>query len=136
MAGPSLRQLHAHRSIHEGAYVEARDGLELLEKLRRFGRGEQAREAANLLVEHWETRTLAHAQAEEEGFYQEQAAQKPELAETVTMLRRDHALMRILVDEIKQILPAEGVTEAVVDRFKALMLIVSIHSREEESLLF
>ena len=136
MSGPSLKQLHAHRSIHDGAYSEGREMVELLCKLYQDNRLEHARMAADALVEHWETRTLAHAESEEEGFYLEKSRVSPELAEKVLMLKRDHDLMRILVKEIKQFLADDTISENVIDRFKSLFFLVRVHSVEEENSLF
>ncbi|MDQ0339087.1 hemerythrin superfamily protein [Caldalkalibacillus uzonensis] len=132
MSGPALEQLHAHRSIHDGTLAEAKNLTQLLEQLYAEKRIKHSQEVADALLEHWETRALAHAQAEEEGFYPERVKQKPELAETVSMLKRDHDLMRILVDEIKTMMSQEGASEEVLVRFKALLLINRIHSRDEE----
>ncbi|HJV45043.1 MAG TPA: hemerythrin domain-containing protein [Bacillota bacterium] len=136
MSGPSLKQLHAHHSIHEGAFSEGNELFEILCKLYQDNRLEHSRMVAEALIEHWETRTLAHAEAEEEGFYLEKASMSPELAEKVLMLRRDHDLMRILVGEIKDILSNHPVNEDVIDRFKMLFFIVRVHSTEEEKSLF
>ncbi|MGC5327573.1 hemerythrin domain-containing protein [Brevibacillus sp. SYSU BS000544] len=135
MSGPSLRKLHSHRSIHDGAYSEAQNMTEMLTQLYRDGRREHARLAAEALLEHWETRTLAHAEAEEEGFYQEVLTGRPELAEQITKLTRDHDLLRKIVAQTKGLLEEHDVNEEILSRFTALLLINSIHSRDEESSL-
>jgi hypothetical protein len=135
MSGPSLRQLHAHRSIHDGAFAEAKRLTELLEKLYSDGRKEHILEVADALVEHWEKRIIAHAEAEEEGFYKEKIEQDPSLFEKITMLKRDHDIIRILVAEIKSLLQ-EPTNQEMLARFHALLLINHIHSREEEKFLF
>ncbi len=135
MSGPSLKQLHAHRSIHDGAFSEGKNLINLLGSLYAKGQMEHTKKVAEAIIEHWETRTLAHAQAEEEGFYQELADRNPDLAEKITKFKRDHDLIRILVEEMKELL-AEGVNDEVLDRFKALVHITRIHSREEERYLF
>jgi uncharacterized protein related to proFAR isomerase len=135
MSGPALKQLHAHRSIHDGALSEGKKLTTLLNNLVIEKRDIEAGEVADALIEHWETRTIAHADAEEEGFYKEKVEQDPSLTEVVTMLKRDHAIVRILVDDIKIILAKEGVNEEVLDRFRSVAQIVHIHSREEEKYL-
>lgn len=135
MSGPSLRQLDAHRSIHDGAFMEAKHLTDLLEKLYEEKKTAALQEAADALVEHWEMRVIAHAQSEEEGFYQEKLAQEPQLLETIAMLKRDHDLVRMLVADIKQRMQTE-VNRGVLERFRALLFINEIHSREEERLLF
>lgn len=135
MSGPSLRKLHSHRAIHDGAYSEAQNMTEMLIHLHTEGRIDHARLAADALVEHWETRTLAHAEAEEEGFYQEVLASRSELAELITKLTRDHDLLRKIVVEIKVLLGESGVNEDIVTRFNLLLVINRIHSRDEEKYL-
>jgi hypothetical protein len=135
MSGPSLKKLEAHRSIHDGAFTEAKHLTELLEKLYNDGRQEHLGEVADALVEHWEKRVIAHAQAEEEGFYQEKVEEDSSLFEKVAMLKRDHDLMRYLIEEIKQSLP-KGINQDVFTRFHALLLINRIHSDDEEKFLF
>ena len=108
---------------------------DLLVQLLKENRIEHSRVVATALIEHWETRTLAHAEAEEEGFYNDMAQQKPELSETVIMLRRDHDLIRLLVAEVKSSLAHEELSEAIMDRFKTIAQIVRIHSEHEEKYL-
>ncbi len=136
MSGPSLRKLQAHRSIHDGAFAEAKNLTELLEQLYRDGRQDHLFEVADALTEHWETRIIAHAESEEEGFYKEKIAQDPSFLETIAMFKRDHDLMRRLVADIKDVLPQKRVDKEMLDRFRALLLINHIHSREEEKFLF
>ncbi len=135
MSGPALKQLHAHRAIHDGALSEGIQLTDLLVQLLKENRIEHSRVVATALIEHWETRTLAHAEAEEEGFYNDMAQQKPELSETVIMLRRDHDLIRLLVAEVKSSLAHEELSEAIMDRFKTIAQIVRIHSEHEEKYL-
>ncbi|AMX84352.1 hypothetical protein GS3922_12145 [Geobacillus subterraneus] len=135
MSGPSLRKLEAHRSIHHGAFAEAKRLTELLETLYTDGRCEHAAEVADALVEHWETRIIAHAEAEEEGFYREKAEERKELSETIAQLKRDHDMMRTLIAEIRQRL-SEQIDREVLTRFHALLHINRIHSADEEALLF
>lgn len=71
MGGPSLRQLHAHHAIHQGGLSGALDKTREVEELLEAKEFQVARQAADHLIEYWETRILSHADAEEEGFYQE-----------------------------------------------------------------
>ena len=75
MSGPGLRHIDSHSAIHE---------------------------AAHIAVEHWETRILRHAQAEEEGLYKEMVEEKPELKDDIIGLIRDHDILRFTVKEIKE----------------------------------
>lgn len=101
MGGPSLRQLHAHHAIHQGGLTGALDKTREVEELLEAKEFKVARQAADHLIEYWETRILSHADAEEEGFYQEKVEKKPELQEAVVKLTRDHDLLRIIVKSSK-----------------------------------
>ncbi len=91
--------------------------------------------AARALLEHWETRTIAHADSEEEGLYKRKLEENPDISHTLSMLKRDHDLLRILVSDIKEELDKQGVNDDVIDRFKAIYVLVQIHNRDEESYL-
>lgn len=136
MSGPSLRQLHAHHAIHQGGLSGAVAKTEEVEELLEMKEAEVARQAADHLIEYWETRILSHADAEEDGFYQEMIAKNPDLEAPVIRLKRDHELLRIIVQDVKALLAEEGLTPAVLHQFHALLVVNAIHSRDEERLLF
>ncbi|MUV36730.1 hypothetical protein JNUCC1_00534 [Lentibacillus sp. JNUCC-1] len=135
MSGPGLKHVDSHSAIHEAALNEAIELNELLEKLMDNNELEKAHEAAYVVVEHWETRTLQHAQSEEEGLYKELVEEDPELKDQITMLTRDHDILRMLVTEIKDMLDEDGFSDAVLQRFQSLVIVDKIHNREEERLL-
>ncbi|MDQ0215497.1 hypothetical protein J2S13_001915 [Oikeobacillus pervagus] len=136
MSGPSLRQLHAHRSIHDGAYSEAKSLTDLLLNLVKDHKEKEALEVADALVEHWEQRVIGHADSEEEGFYLEVTKNNPKLHDKIIMLTRDHDIIRTFAREIREELKKNKVTENILDRFKALLLINKLHSRDEERFVF
>jgi hypothetical protein len=139
MSGPSLHKHEAHRSIHDGVVTEGRDLLELLIKVqqeKKENHEKLAKLTAQALIEHWETRLIAHADSEEEGFYEEKMEKFPDLTKPLTMLKRDHELFRIVVNEIKEILDKDGITDEMIDRFKTIYVLAQIHNREEEGYLF
>ena len=136
MSGPALRQLHAHRAIHEGGLSGAILKTEELMKHLRDGEVETANLAADDLIDYWKTRVIAHADAEEDGFYVDIAKEKPALQETVTKLTRDHDLMRMIVSDLETLREKEGLSPAVLQKFYALQIVNEIHSRDEERLLF
>lgn len=136
MSGPALRQLHAHRAIHEGGLSGAIIKTEELMKHLRDGEVETANLAADDLIEYWETRVIAHADAEENGFYLEVSEENPSLKEAVIMLTRDHDLLRIIIQDLKELRAEEGLSPAVLQKFYALQIVNEIHSRDEERLLF
>ncbi|TQS74351.1 hemerythrin domain-containing protein [Ornithinibacillus gellani] len=134
--GPALRKLAAHRSIHDGAYAEARDLTDVVNQLFQQERDDECRTAADVLIEYWETRVIAHADAEEEGLYVEIAEENPQLQKEIHMLTRDHDLLRIILDKIKtQFKENHHVTKLVLDQFQSLLIVNEIHSRDEERLL-
>lgn len=134
-SGPSLRQLHAHHAIHQGGLTGAITKTQEMEDLLRAKEFEVARQAADHLVEYWETRVISHADSEEDGFYREMLQQDPTLEEAVVKLTRDHDLLRIIVADIKEMLVEEGLTYEVMQQFHALLVVNAIHSRDEERML-
>lgn len=131
MSGPALKQWDSHSSIHEAALGEAEELTELLRQCIIHKHLDKALEVAFVIVEHWETRTLRHAESEEEGLYVELVGQHPEWKEYVTALTRDHSLMRHLTNEIKDILDHEGAFDEVLKRCEALILIDLLHNKDE-----
>lgn len=135
MSGPALTQKHAHRAIHEAAQGEAEALTDLLRKMMEAGDQSRTLEVADILIEHWETRTLRHATEEEEGLYRDLLGENPELEEKVIALIRDHDLLRKLMEKIKRRLPEKGVDHTVLAHFEAMFLVNEMHSRDEEEYL-
>ncbi|HET7627175.1 MAG TPA: hemerythrin domain-containing protein [Bacillales bacterium] len=135
MSGPALKKKDSHAAIHEAALDEARELTELLGKETEHSRDDRAVQIACVLVEHWETRTLAHAQTEEEGLYRELAKQSPKARRAVSELTRDHELMRRLLREIKAALTQKDDLKRIHARFQAMILVDEIHNDDEESLI-
>jgi len=134
--GPALRKLAAHRSIHDGAYAEARDLTDVTEKLFKDNRKEDCLKAAEVLIEYIESRIIAHADAEEEGLYQEIQKENPKLTTEIHMLTRDHDLMRIIISKIKEQLEnKKEITRTMIDQFNTILIVNEIHSRSEEEKL-
>ena len=71
MSGPALKQLQAHRAIHEGGLSGAVGKTELLIEFLQEGDLKSADRAADELIDYWKSRVISHADAEEEGLYQE-----------------------------------------------------------------
>lgn len=135
MSGPALKQADSHSSIHEAAIGEAEQLTQLLRSCLAREAFEEAYETACITLEHWETRTLAHAEAEEEGLYREIAEASPEWREKTVGLTRDHELMRQLAAEIRHMLAEDVVDDGVARRFEAMILIDLLHNREEERMV-
>lgn len=134
--GPSLRQLHAHHAIHEGGIAGAIYKTEIFEKLFIQEELKLAGEALDDLLDYWLTRIISHADAEEDGFYQEVVEHKPDLQDTVNKLIRDHDLLRIIVADITRMREEEGLVPEILKKLEALIVVNEIHSRDEERLLF
>lgn len=134
--GPSLRQLHAHHAIHEGGIAGAIEKTELYEQLIQKNEQELAGEALEELLDYWETRIISHADAEEDGFYQEVVERNPDLQNTITKLMRDHDLLRIIVKDIRQLREADGLVPEIMKMLESLIIVNEIHSRDEEKFLF
>jgi uncharacterized protein with von Willebrand factor type A (vWA) domain len=92
---------------------------------------EKAFQVAVVIVEHWETRTLKHAEAEEEGLYLEMIKENPELHHLVIQLTRDHDLMRRIVEKLKVKLSRNEVNAKMVSLMDSLIVIDSIHNEDE-----
>jgi hypothetical protein len=132
MSGPGLNQRDAHHAIHQAAFYEAERLTLLLRRALRTGDQQQALQSAGVLIEHWQTHTLRHAEAEEIGWYREVLAARPDLRADIIALTRDHDLLRLLLAEVQGILAARGMISGVVERFEAMLLLNSLHGREEE----
>lgn len=135
MSGPALRQIHSHHAIHESAHQEAMELTLLLDHALEHKDLKVGLEIANLLVEHWETRTLRHAQAEEEGLYKEVITSDPEKEAIVHGLTRDHELMRLAFQEIRVLLQSFQLTPDISMRFHLMLWLENQHSRDEEKRL-
>lgn len=132
MSGPSLARRDTHHAIHEAAFAEAEELTHLLRQQMRAGEIERSLALAGVLLEHWQTRTLRHAEAEEAGWYRDLAAAHPNLRDDIISLTRDHEILRLLASEIQGILATHGMGAGIVERFEAMLLVNAIHSREEE----
>jgi hypothetical protein len=135
MSGPGLRSIDSHAAIHEAAINEAKELNQILKKLLLKNEKEKALEVAYIAVEHWETRTLRHAESEEQGLYKEIVKEEPELKDSVLQLTRDHDTLRWLVQEIKALLDAEGMSDEVLERLYALVYVDLYHNETEERVL-
>ncbi|HET7658625.1 MAG TPA: hemerythrin domain-containing protein [Bacillales bacterium] len=134
MSGPALVKKDSHHAIHEAALNEASELTDLLKRMVK-GSADSTNiiETAYILVEHWETRTLAHATAEEEGLYLQKVEEFPELTEKVNELKKEHDLLRQFIHEIKDLLPKSGVNTEVLSRFDKLLTVDEIHNDKEEN---
>lgn len=135
MSGPALKKVESHKAIHEAALNEAIELTNFLDKLVRDNHTEKALELAYVIVEQWETRTLRHAESEEEGLYKELVDENPEKNEDIVALTRDHDLLRLTVKEIKTSLKNIGINDEVVQRFQTLIIVDELHNQKEMEVL-
>lgn len=135
MSGPALKQLHAHRSIHEGGLSGAVTKTELMIEFLQEGDMKSADRAADELIEYWKSRVISHADAEEEGLYLDIKKENPELETAIIQLTRDHDLIRIIVKDIEELRKTEKISPTVLQKFYALLVVNEVHSRDEERLL-
>ncbi|AZU62975.1 hemerythrin domain-containing protein [Neobacillus mesonae] len=131
MSGPSLKKIDAHSSIHEAALNEAKELRNLLKKCMDDGEMTKAVQVAEITIEHWESRTLKHAESEEEGLYKDIAAEHPSLENLIAQLTRDHDLMRRIVQKIKQELETQTVNERMLKLLDCLVIIDEFHNEDE-----
>ena len=131
MSGPSLRKKDAHSSIHEAALNEVKELRELYQKCLENGEKEKALQVLEVAIEHWETRTLKHAEAEEEGLYKEMTEENPDLVSTVIQLSRDHDLMRRIVEKMKFRLQTHEPDQRMITLLDSLVIIDEIHNEDE-----
>lgn len=131
MSGPSLKKQDAHSSIHEAALTEARELREIFKKSLEKGEAEEALQVAEIIIEHWESRTLKHAESEEEGLYKELVQEDPDVIQLVNQLTRDHDLMRRIVGEMNELLINNEMNIRMLSLMDALIIIDSIHNEDE-----
>jgi hypothetical protein len=131
MSGPSLKKQDSHSSIHEAALNEAKELRELFRKCIESGDTDKALQVAAIVLEHWESRTLKHADAEEEGLYKDMVKEDQQLERIVHELTRDHDLMRRIVSNMKGRLLAEDVDDRMLSLLDSLIIIDEIHNEDE-----
>lgn len=134
MSGPALRDPGWHHAIHDAAWLEAAEMTDELRACLEHQRPGRFAVVARALLEHWETRTLRHAAAEEEpeGLYAVAAASDPQAAMATVALRRDHELMRRLVRWLEEQLAEPGAELLVYGAFEALLQVSAWHNGDEE----
>ena len=136
-SGPALRQKTAHRSIHDAGQAQARELTEMTVQLFNEKREKDCLKTAKVLVEHWENKIIAHADAEDEGFYQELLEENNIPKKDLYMLMRDHDLFRQITQHIKEKLNKQNkVTQENIDEFNSLLVINHFHHMGEENTLF
>lgn len=136
MTGPSLKQLQAHKQIHDtGLALAVQMTDDLIMNYKDYDEATLKQEVL-AIVDFFESRIISHADAEEEaqGFYSEVVAENPEKAESVIQLKRDHDIMRQIITQVKHQIE-QGFSTNIFDYFRSIIIVNEIHSRDEERLL-
>lgn len=131
MSGPSLKKQDAHSSIHEAALNEAKELRNLFRKCLEEGDKEKALQVAEIAIDHWESRTLKHADSEETGLYKEMVEEDPSREKMVNQLTRDHDLMRRIVATMKKSLETQEADHRMIPLLDSLIIIDEIHNDDE-----
>lgn len=131
MTGPSLKKQDSHSSIHEASLNEARELRELYSKCLENEELDKALQVAEVIIEHWETRTLKHAESEEEGLYKEMMEENSSLKEVVIELTRDHNIMRKMVHQMKSLLEEKQADDQLLKLMDGLIIVDEIHNEDE-----
>lgn len=135
--GPALKQLTSHRSIHDAGQAQARGLTEEVMQLFEDEQTEDCLEAAKALLEHWEQKIIAHADAEDESFFQELLAGDKVADQHIYMMMRDHDLFRQIAAHIREsIEQEEKVTRNHLYEFNTLLILNAFHHKGEEAYLF
>ena len=136
MTGPSLKQLQAHKQIHDtGLALAVQMTDDLIMNYKDYDEATLKQEVL-AIVDFFESRIISHVDAEEEaqGFYSEVVAENPEKADSVIQLKRDHDIMRQIITQVKHQIE-QGFSTNIFDYFRSIIIVNEIHSRDEERLL-
>ena len=135
--GPALKQLTSHRSIHDAGQAQARALTSELMNCFEDDNQEDALEASKALIQHWEEKIIAHADAEDETFFQELLEGDEIPDQHVYMMMRDHNLFREITAHIKESIEEnEEITMNHIYEFNTLLILNSFHHIGEEKYLF
>ncbi|MEH7085196.1 hemerythrin domain-containing protein [Neobacillus drentensis] len=95
------------------------------------GDKQKALQVIEVAIEHWESRTLKHAEAEEDGLYKDMIEANPDMVTTVIQLTRDHDLMRRIVDNLKNLLQIDEPNQRMISLLDSLVIIDQIQNDDE-----
>src|SRR5699024_63588 len=122
--GPALKQLTSHGSIHDAGQAQARALTEDVMQLFEGEQTEDCLQAANILVQHWEEKIIAHADAEDETFFQELLASEDISDKQLSMMMRDHDVVHKITTHIKKSLKQqEKVTMNHIYKFNTILIL-------------
>jgi hypothetical protein len=131
MAGPALRQLCAHRSIHQAAGDEVEELVAVAERARETGRDDVFEQAADAFLMVAESRILVHASDEEASLYPDWLKAHPEERPIVEVLVAQHAGLRGHVAGVEASMQAGRFDEAL-HGMRAFVRLQRQHAEDEE----
>src|SRR5699024_6424539 len=89
---------------------------------------EEAMDISAQIIDIWENRIIEHANSEAESPYTEMSEHSEELAKRVIELTREHAILRVLLAQIKEVLQREvKVTDEAVRNFDPAIIVEGVH---------
>ncbi|WP_020006721.1 hypothetical protein [Salinicoccus albus] len=138
MTASSLRYLKSHKALHDEISGGAEEQLESMKTLLNKLEHKELAEEMGAFIEYVEESVLGHAQQEETpgGLYDSIERDDPKNVEKIRRLRRDHELIQVMVDRMKEELSHDEVDfQKLIDHSVSIILVDEIHSRDEEDLL-
>lgn len=134
MSGPALRQWTAHHAIHEAAAHEVEVAVQMARKARSVWDESRFQSVVEVFLEIVEGRVLVHAEAEEQGLYQEwlqtDARQRP----VVKALVAEHDHLRLLAKRVTAAMTNRDY-EGVLETMEEWATACRAHSWHEEDAL-
>lgn len=134
MSGPALRKVESHHAIHETAWHEADEALQLAGKVRASSDDTTFARVVEVFLEVVEARILVHAAEEEQGLYQEWLQDNDEHQSTIDSLILEHETLRRLSAAVEQAMIQQEYDTAV-SGMSQLLEVAAAHSRHEENVL-
>ena|SRR5699024_6790541 len=138
MTKSSLRDLEAHKALHDEISGGAEEQLESMKTLLNKLEHKELAEEMESFIEYVEESVLGHAKQEEAsgGLYESIERDDSKTVEKIRRLRRDHELIQVMVDRMKEELSHDEVDfQKLIDHSVSIILVDEIHSRDEEDLL-
>lgn len=138
MVGPALRKFDSHKAIHDAGLGGAKERIEGMRELLGKKEYEHLSEEVESFIEFVEGKIIVHADTEEEegGLYTLAVKNDPGLHDKVQHLIRDHDLMRVIADKMKDELGSKKPDyQQLIDFANSVIIINEIHSRDEEEAL-
>ncbi len=155
MTGHSLREKEAHSAIHSAIEEQIEDTIGSLQKNEiSFYHG------VDMLLEIWENKVLGHAEEEENSLYKEKRSSTPSVSNRLNKLSRDHELLKTLTQRARSLARSPDIRDETIEESNAewegfppiqprqenkdeiisinkfLLMLLKIHSEEEERILW